>query len=128
MPFSDAEISLARDLQTAGLPWHPAVGHYVYDHTQLIDAPSPFRPGVYFILDLKHFLRRAGTLTALQQRLCWLPQWHQARALARTLGVRDADLQALLLDTDALARGNELITLYRAILSRLRTTTPTTAP
>jgi hypothetical protein len=67
MKFTPAEIELARRLKQLGLAWTPSVGHFVWDETGLINCTSPFHDYVYFILDLKHFLRRAGTIERLQQ-------------------------------------------------------------
>jgi hypothetical protein len=120
MRFTDEEISLARQLRDRGLTWEPAVGHFVYDETDLIEVPSPFQERVYFILDMKHFLRRSGTVEQLKDRMLWLPQWHQARTIARDLGITDAALANQLADGQVLASGGELATLYRLILTALR--------
>jgi hypothetical protein len=120
MHFTDDEISLSRRMREHGLSWEPAVGHYVYDETGLIEVPSPFQEQVYFILDMKHFLRRAGSMEALQTRMLWLPQWHQARGIARDLGIPDRKLSEQLASERALESGTELGTLYRLILAALR--------
>jgi hypothetical protein len=119
MPFSDEEITLARQMRTRGLPWEPAVGHYVYDETGLIEVPSPFQPRVYFILDMKHFLRRAGDIESLKSRMFWLPQWHQARGLARDLGITDTKLAERLADEQAFESGAELRVFYQLIVETL---------
>jgi hypothetical protein len=120
MHFSAEQIELAHQLKAAGLAWQPAVGHYVHDPTELIEQPSPFQERVYFILDLKHFLRRAGTVAVLAERLVWLPQWHQVRGLLAEQGVSDATVQARLVESTALLRGKELTDLYRLLLERLQ--------
>jgi hypothetical protein len=120
MHFTDEEVDLACQMREQGLPWEPAVGHYVFDETGLIEVPSPFQKGVYFILDMKHFLRRAGSVEALKARMFWLPQWHQARRIARELGVLDTALVERLADGRAFASDAELSTLYRMILEALR--------
>ena len=120
MQFSAAQIQLAHQLKEAGLPWEPAVGHYVHDPTELIEQRSPFQPRVYFILDLKHFLRRAGTPAGLAERLVWLPQWHQVRGLLREQGVTNATVQARLVESAALLSGQELTELYRLLRERLQ--------
>jgi hypothetical protein len=119
MLFLEEEIDVARRLKVAGLPWTPNAGHYVYDPDGLIEQPSPFQPGVYFILDLKHFLRRSETLERLQAALVWLPQWHQARQLLRDQGVSDAEMAERLQTHDALAQRKELVTLYHQLLETL---------
>lgn len=119
MTFTDDEIGLARQMRDHGLPWEPAVGHFVFDETGLIDAPSPFQPRVYFILDIKHFLRRAGDIATLTSRVFWLPQWHQARALARGLGITDSTLVQRLVAERALESQSELRLLYGLISEAL---------
>jgi hypothetical protein len=120
MHFTDEEIALARRMREQGLNWEPAVGHYVFDETGLIEVPSPFQEGVYFILDMKHFLRRSGSVDALKARMLWLPQWHQARKMARGLGVADATLAEQLADGRVLSSDGELSTLYRLIIEALQ--------
>jgi hypothetical protein len=119
MVFSGEEIALARRMRDEGLCWKPAVGHYVFDETGLIEAPSPFQPRVYFILDMKHFLRRAGDVENLKSSVFWLPQWHQARALARELGISDEVLAERLIAERALESQSELLLLYRLIRGAL---------
>ncbi len=120
MLFGDEEISLARQMREAGLPWEPGVGHYVFDEAGLIEIASPFQDRVYFILDIKHFLRRAETVEALKAGMFWLPQWHQARKTARELGIADAMLLQHLADSGALETNAELSTLYRLIIQALQ--------
>ena len=86
MQFSAQEIHGATQLRDLGLYWEPQPGHYVWDEAGLIELPSPFQDGVYFILDLKHFLRRAGTLDGLKQSMVWLPTWRDARLILHTIG------------------------------------------
>ncbi len=118
MQFSAEEISAARDLRDAGLSWTPQVGHFVYDESGLIEAPSPFHDRVYFILDLKHFLRRSETIERLAQAMFWLPHYHQCRGLLREMGVADAEVAAGLEQT-VIAQGRELLALYAMIRARL---------
>lgn len=122
MPFSDSEITLARQLRDQGLPWEPKVGHYVYDESELIEAPSPFRSRIYFILDLKHFLRRSGDIETLRNRMFWLPQWYQAREILRSLEVSDQKVRDKLADADAIATQTELSCLYGMIIESLPAT------
>ncbi len=112
MKFSPQEIDAAIQLHQLGLPWEPQSGHYVWDKTGLIEQPSPFQNGVYFILDLKHFLRRAGTLEALKRSMVWLPTWHAARDLLESLGADSADIARALQTHNALEYRHELLTLY----------------
>jgi hypothetical protein len=119
MRFSDDEIVLASELSALDLPWQPRPGRYVWDTDGLIDCPSPFHGRVYFILDLKHFLRRAGTIEALKEALVWLPTWHDARDILKCLGVSH-DVVADRLEADhAIEQRSELLVLYRMIAEKL---------
>jgi hypothetical protein len=120
MMFSEEQIEIARQMRDAGLVWEPAVGHYVYDETGLIDAPSPFQENVYFILDMKHFLRRSGTVEELKRRVFWLPQWHQVRQIARDCNISDAAQAERLRQNNALESGDELSLLYGMVLDALK--------
>ncbi|MFN5320783.1 MAG: hypothetical protein ACK493_04400 [Planctomycetota bacterium] len=119
MKFTPAEIELARRLKQLGLAWTPSVGHFVWDETGLINCTSPFHDYVYFILDLKHFLRRAGTIERLQQDLCWLPTWEQARELLRESGLPDVEVSQRLDARQALENATERLCLYELLAERL---------
>lgn len=119
MKFSNEEIELAQLFKAFGLEWTPACGQYVLDQSGLIECASPFQPRVFFILDLKHFLRRCQTLDELKQRMCWLPDWQQARQVLEQLGVRSADVAQRLMDTRAIEHGCERLELYRLIEEQL---------
>ena len=119
MQFSAQEIHWAKQLHDLGLPWEPRPGHYVWDQGGIIEQPSPFQDRVYFILDLKHFLRRSGTLGRLKASMVWLPTWHDARAILATLGVEHQMVADALQAQAALEQGEELLALYRLIASRL---------
>lgn len=112
--FTSQEIEQARKLKRIGLAWTPQVSHYVWDETGIINCPSPFHDMVYFILDLKHFLRR-GTIERLQQELCWLPTWEQARELLRENGVSDEVVAQRLEQRQALRNGEERLCLYQLL-------------
>lgn len=119
MRLSTNEIELARRMRDAGLAWEPAVGHFVYDEAGLIEVESPFQPRVYFILDMKHFLRRAETVARLKEAMFWLPQWDQTRALLRERGVGNETIARHLQETRAIEDGRELIVLYERLLAAL---------
>ncbi|MGL4464731.1 MAG: hypothetical protein ACRC1K_21465 [Planctomycetia bacterium] len=119
MIFTEEEIDRARRLHERGLPWTPHVGCYVYDAAGVIEVPSPFQVRVYFILDLKHFLRRAPSLDALKQAMVWLPQYHQCRRLLADFGVDGAAVARLLDEAGAVVAGRELVVLYDALLKKL---------
>lgn len=122
MRFSADEIQWAKHLHDLGLPWEPRPGHYVWDEAGYIEQPSPFQDRVYFILDLKHFLRRTGSLDTLKTSMIWLPTWHDARDILAAMGVEDEVVAEALRAPPALERREELLTLYRLIASRLRET------
>lgn len=119
MKFSAEEIELAQLLKAYGLEWQPQCGQYVFDQSHLIECASPFQPGVYFILDLRHFLRRSGTLEELQRRMCWLPDWQEARELLQHLGVTADVVAHRLSSSAALERNGERLELYRLIEEQL---------
>lgn len=119
MRFTDREIALATQLKQHGLPWTPRPGHYVHDPESLIEAPSPFQDRVYFILDLKHFLRRSGTIERLTQSMVWLPDWKQTRSLLSDHGLNDHEVGQHLFHQSAYTGGDELACLYELLLNRL---------
>lgn len=122
MQFSAQEMYWAKQLHEFGLPWEPCPGHYVWDVAGFIEQPSPFQEGVYFILDLKHFLRRTGTLDTFKASMIWLPTWHDARAILAAMGVADTVIAEELQAQSALEHGEELLTLYLLIASHLQET------
>lgn len=113
--FSTDEIQLARQLRDAGLDWTPGVGQFVYDEIGAIDAPSPFQERVYFILDMRHFLRRVETIAGMRAAFFWLPEYAQARDVLATLGVSSQQVRTRLQDAAAVEHRTELLTLYRLI-------------
>ncbi|MEM8913248.1 MAG: hypothetical protein AAGC97_15890 [Planctomycetota bacterium] len=115
MTFSQAEIDLAHDLKFRGLTWIPSVGHYVWDRDHLIQHDSPFQGRVYFILELKHFLRRSDSLEHLTESMVWLPTWEQAREILHAFGVPAEDVAARLHCEAAIVSGTERLELYRMI-------------
>lgn len=119
MVFNANHIELARLLRDAGLEWIPVPGHFVFDEAGLIGQPSPFQPRVYFILELRHFLRRAGCLARLRTAMFWLPHWQQARTLLREMGMTDAELADRFVAERVIECGDELETLYGWIYERL---------
>ena len=74
---------------------------------------------VFFILDLKHFLRRSETIENLKERVCWLPTWEQMRQLLREHDVSDQTVVEHLELTQAIGRGTERLELYRLFEERL---------
>jgi len=120
--FSEAEIELAQLFKAYGLDWSPAPGHYVLDQSELIECGSPFQGRVFFILDLRHFLRRCGTLAELKQRMCWLPDWDDARQILRELSVDARVISERLQMSRAIESGTERLELYRLIEESLTET------
>ncbi|WP_168566396.1 hypothetical protein [Crateriforma spongiae] len=119
MKFSRMEIELARQLKGDGLNWTPAVGHFVWDENGLIEADSPFHDRVFFILDMKHFLRRSKTIEALQDACVWLPTWEDARDWLIQHGVDDALIAQRLQQEKAIESRTERLVLYRMIAENL---------
>ncbi|MEC8556195.1 MAG: hypothetical protein VXZ82_14395 [Planctomycetota bacterium] len=117
--FSGEELDLAQLFKAYGLDWTPEVGHYVLDQSELIECESPFQDRVFFILDLKHFLRRSETIENLKERVCWLPTWEQMRQLLREHDVSDQTVVEHLELTQAIGRGTERLELYRLFEERL---------
>ncbi len=120
MKFTDNEIQLAHELKAAGLPWQPTPGHYVWDGDHLIECGSPFHDRVFFILDLKHFLRRSETMERLIEELVWLPTWEQCRDLLRQQRFNSSEVALRLSLTNAIAEDDERSELYRMLLDSLK--------
>lgn len=114
-PFSQDEIELAQLLKAYGLSWTPCVGHYVLDQSGLIEVDSPFQDRVYFILDLKHFLRRSETLERLAESMCWLPTYEQCRQVLDHLMVGPEAIRHNLQQQDVIENRSERLVLYRLI-------------
>lgn len=115
MRFSQQEIDAARRLRDLGLRWFPAPGHFVFDEARAVEQPSPFQERVYFILELKHFLRRTGGVDRLRSALFWLPTWYDARELLQSQGVTDAEVADALQHAGAIESRSELLALYGLI-------------
>lgn len=121
-PFNEAHCRLALKLKEAGLSWKPQVGCFVWDRDGSIEASSPFGNNIYFILDMKPFLRRFGGIERISSALVWLPTWHQACWICERLGV-DPDVVGGVNRGKAEAMaGEDLLDLYEVILSVLQGT------
>ncbi len=118
IPF-DLRHCHAAQLKERGLPWTPHVGCFVWDPDEIIEATSPFPSRIYFILNLGHFLRIFGSLEEISRKLVWLPTYHQARLLCDQVGVDQEEVSAVLVSADNIRAGNELLVLYKMILSKL---------
>ncbi len=118
--FSQSEIETASELKRLGLKWLARPGQYVWDDQDLIEKSSPFQPRVYFILDLKHFLRRAGSIQRLQDLMVWLPTWEDLRSILLELGLTNEMISQHIQQTRALENGNERSVLYDLALATFR--------
>lgn len=107
-------------MKEAGLTWTPQPGCYVWDPLGRIGAPSPFPEGIYFILDLKHFLRRLGNLETITTELVWLPTVDQALWLCSEYGVHPDSLGVFDHGRSWLSPDESLLVLYQALLHSLR--------
>ena len=119
IPFDLRHCQAAAELKDRGLPWTPHVGCFVWDPDEIIEATSPFPSRIYFILNLGHFLRIFGSLEEISRKLVWLPTYHQARLLCDQVGVDQEEVSAVLVSADNIRAGNELLVLYKMILSKL---------
>ena len=111
-------IEMAISFKAGGVPWRPSAGHYVLDRQSIVQRESPFQPGVYFILNLPHFMKLAGGLDSLIEKMVWLPTWEQARDILRESGLSDQSLQSILQESQSIAEANELTKLYELISER----------
>ncbi len=112
IPFDRETCELAAALKQAGLPWHPHVGCFVWDPDRCIRSASPFPHDIYFILSLPRFIDIFGSRDAIQEKLIWLPTWHQAWLLCQRYGI-DPALSSAASPTETLN------TLYRQLCSVL---------
>jgi len=113
IPFDNDVCRLAEQLKRTGLPWVPHVGCFVWDPEHVITPASPFPNHIYFILSLPRFVEIFGSLTAIQEKLVWLPTWHQARLLCLRHGL---DPQAIQKTSNP---AEELQSLYRLLREAL---------
>lgn len=121
MTFTQDEIDLAHRLKSDGLAWTPTVGHFVWDGQGLIQHDSPFQGRVFFILELKHFLRRTESIEHLAASMVWLPTWEQVRNELLQRGVTSDQVHDHLQSTRAIQAGTERIELYRLLYNTLVT-------
>ena len=120
MRFSRREIDSAKDLKSLGLPWEPAVGHYIYDETGTLQQSSPFQRHIYFILNYYCFLQRVGGVRQFKELMTWLPAWHDARQVLRSFEVSNTHVHRELLRNGSVEKGLELLAIYRMIKECLR--------
>ena len=119
IPLDLRHCQAAAQLKERGLPWTPHVGCFVWDPDEIMEVTSPFPNRIYFILNLGHFLRIFGSLEKISRKLVWLPTYHQACLLCDQVGVDQEEVSALLASADNIRAGEELLVLYKMILSKL---------
>jgi hypothetical protein len=120
MHFTREEIEMARQLRQLGVPWEPQAGHYVYDETGFCRKGSPFQSRVYFILNYEYFMNQVSGVDRFKQIMLWLPTWHDARDLLRSLGVSDTEVNTELQNHRAIENQRELLSLYEMIATKLK--------
>jgi hypothetical protein len=119
IPFDQKHLQLAREMKQRGLAWKPHVGCFVWDYDEHIKAESPFPMRVYFILSLPRFITIFGSLEAIEDKLVWLPTWHQARLLAMRLGVSHEKMSGFWGPDSVPSPGDDLLGMYRLIVGAL---------
>jgi hypothetical protein len=119
IPFDHKHLQLAREMKQRGLAWKPHVGCFVWDCDEHIKAESPFPMRVYFILSLPRFITIFGSLEAIEDKLVWLPTWHQARLLAMRLGVSHEKMSGFWGPDSVISPGDDLLGMYRLIVGAL---------
>ena len=118
--ITQEEIETARELRALDLEWEPSVGHYVYDENRCCPKGSPFQDRLYFILNYDCFMSHIGGVERFKQVMLWLPTWHDARELLRSLGVSDEEVARRLQCCQGLENGKELLVMYEMITESLR--------
>jgi hypothetical protein len=119
IPFGQRHCLAAKRLKKEGLIWNPQVGCFVWDEAGIIEAPSPFPHRIYFVLNLGHFARRFGTMEDVADKLVWLPTWHQARLLCKTMGISKEEICEAVCTSGVATVDGELLSLYGLILKGL---------
>ena len=104
------------------------MGCFVWDREGRIEAGAPFGEGIYFILDLKPFLRRFGTTDTMSKTLVWLPDWHQALWICELLDIEDDAITSVSVGINPTDAGEILLGLYNLILMALERTKELHAP
>jgi hypothetical protein len=120
IPFQEKLCEIALRMKESGLEWRPHAGCFVWDPEKIIPAPSPFPNRVYFILNLNHFLKIFGSIKSMQEKLVWLPTWHQARLLIGERKIQQTTLKESLLKSEHWSSINEINILYQIVLDDLQ--------
>jgi hypothetical protein len=114
IPFDDRLLQSALAMKKCGLPWTPETGCFVWDPLKVIQAPSPFPKRIYFILSMPRFMNIFGDIDTMQEKLVWLPTWHQATLLCRELKINVVDD-----DGSPSSETNRFVRMYQQIASTL---------
>jgi hypothetical protein len=85
----------------------------------VIEKCSPFQTGVYFILDIKHFLRIVGPIEEIKTGMFWLPLWEDCRNILKNLAIPWDQIENRLNKKSAFLNGSERLVLYEMILEEL---------
>ena len=120
MKFTERKIEIAKKLNELEIQWQPQAGQYVFDLKGIIEKSSPFQAGVYFILDIKHFLRRAGSVEDIKAAMCWLPLWEDCREILKSLQVPWNRVENRLNNISAFENDRERLVVYEMILEELQ--------
>ena len=118
--FLERRLVLARKMKDGGLPWHPHVGCFVWDVQGKIQLDSPFPNQVYFILRLPRFLDIFDSREKMQEKLIWVPTWHQARLLCRNFGIPDNAIAELWQGNTIKEPGDETCALYELLINAMK--------
>ena len=119
IPFDKKICKLAKQIKDAGLKWNPHVGCFVWDQDEIIEVPSPFPERIYFILNLNHFVRILGSSEAIAEKLIWLPTWHQARLVLKSITKDESTVKVTFEQLEVANESNDLSLLYKLILKTL---------
>ena len=119
IPFSKTLCLMAKKLKAQGLDWEPHVGCFVWDEKEHMKVPSPFPGGVYFILNLGHFLRIFENTSQMKAKLVWLPTWQQVRLVCLRLNVDESQMQKAFRSLEYQNPAKDLMILYKLILNAL---------
>lgn len=92
-----------------------ATREFVLDMTGFCKAGSPFQDRVYFILNYDYFIGKVGGVDEFKRIMLWLPAWHDAREILRSMNVSDKKVAEFLRSQRAVEDGTELLALYEMI-------------
>lgn len=72
-----------------------------------------------FYTQFARFISIFGSLEAIEDKLVWLPTWHQARLLAMRLGVSHEKMSGFWGPDSVPSPGDALLGMYRLIIAAL---------